>query len=567
MLSVIMSSGSSFYDLDIDLDSQSREPYLFGAWNGESSAVTEKSEIVELSNGLRIQGLTYAGGLSTFRGIPYASPPVGDLRFKPPVDFKKANSDEVMDCSDWGNYCLQRSGGSEDCLFLNVFVNLEVARKSKAPVAIFVHGGSYNSGASNQYDGAYNVDYWQGEGIIVTINYRLNVFGFLGSNELRENGDGTVGMWGIQDQRMAFKWVKENIELFGGDPDRVMIFGESAGAGSMSNHLTNKNSWPFFNSVALESGSMSQWSMQPMSLAETKYAMVLEATNCADADCLKSMSADQLYASIGNLTLTTDSSSGYTFWAPVCDGVEATEHPWFSAKKGVVHDVPILHGTNTDEGGMFTALDKQSATHKQLEFMWSSAGYLDADKMEALYVTDKQYPTEATGYSPYWYAGERSVGDIAFSCPDKFAADTISKHVKDGTLQNAKSYVYHFEHIPVYGEPEKMYVDHAAELAFTFHLRYLMENNGTDIATADLMSTYWGNFLLSSDPNHSHSFGVQLEKEGIAPWTTYSFDQVNVHTVAEGTAAGVKNIGSFKTDECDYLIPVLEEKIKESFAS
>ena len=112
-----------------------------------------------------------------------------------------------------------------------------------------------------------------------------------------------------------------------------------------------------------------------------------------------------------------------------------------------------------------------------------------------------------------------------------------------------------------------MYVDHAAELAFTFHLRYLMENNGTDIATADLMSTYWGNFLLSSDPNHSNSFGVQLEKEGIAPWTTYSFDQVNVHTVAEGTAEGVKNIGSFKTDECDYLIPVLEEKIKESFAS
>lgn len=553
-------SGVNLYHLD----SHQEAPVLKSV-DGLSSS---QSEVIELSNGMKIQGLEYAGGLNTFKGIPFAQSPVGANRFLPPKELEKTSSDEVKNCEDYANYCLQKSGGDEDCLFLNVFANLKVARENKkVPVAIFVHGGSYNSGSSNLYSGSSNVNYWKGEGILVTVNYRLNVFGFLGSDQLRENGDGTVGMWGIQDQRMAFKWVKENIDRFGGDPDRVMIFGESAGAGSMSNHLTNKLSWPYFNSVALESGSLPMWAMQPMSLAEEKYSLVLEATGCTNADCLRNMPAADLYEKTASLSSTSPvGNAGYTFWTPTCDGIEATEHPWFSAAKGVIHDVPILHGTNTDEGAMFTALDQNSATENQLKLMWGAADYLDNDKMESLYVTDKQYPTD-TGYSFYWYAGERSIGDLVFSCPDKYAANIISKHLKEGTLQNAKSYVYHFEHISEFQPPQMQVVDHASELPYTFHMTYLMQDNSTDVPVADLMSTYWGNFLLSGDPNHQQSFGVQLDKEGIAPWAPYSFDQINVHAVEDGTASGVRNLESYKTDECDYLIPIIENNIKESFAS
>lgn len=547
---------------------ESSKTDAFGLTGGDDREASGGSKVLELANGMRVQGLTYKGGLSTFKGIPYAMPPVGERRWKPPSELENISSTEVVDCADFGSACLQSNGGDEDCLFLNVFIqNLDSSKKK--PVAIFVHGGSYTTGASNQYDGGYNADYWRGEAILVTINYRLNVFGFLGSEELRSGDvDGSTGNYGIQDQRMAMKWVRDNIAAFGGDPEQVMIFGESAGAGSMSIHLTNQKSWPYYNKIALESGTMSPWTMQPMKLAQTKYNMVMEATGCGSAECLRSMPAAQLFMYASNVT-SDNPDTTYIFWSPVCDDVEATTHPWLSIKDAAsVRDVPMMHGTNTDEGGMFTWLNKQNATNAQLRLMWGGAGYLDVNEMEALYVTDKQYPTASTGYSPYWYAGERSVGDFNFGCPDLYAANTISGHVNSGKLQQARSYIYHFEHIAQYSIVEKPYVDHASELAFTFHLLYLMRNNDTtDIQCADLMSTYWGNFIVSGDPQAQHSFGVQLNDENIPEWTPYSSEKINVHAVQQGTSAGVSNLDStFKRQECDYLIPVLEKKISEDFA-
>ena len=346
-----------------------------------------------------------------------------------------------------------------------------------------------------------------------------------------------------------------------------MIYGESAGAGSMSVHFTNKNSWPYFSKIALESGSMTPWVMQPMNLAQTKYNMVLEAAGCEDSECLKNLPASQL-SSIALDVYSNNPDPSYTFWSPVCDGVEATTHPWFTIKDAAgVHDVPMMHGTNTDEGAMFTVLDKEDATDKQLRLLWSSVDYLDVDKMEALYVTDKQYPTASTGYSPYWYAGERSVGDINFVCPDLYTANTISEHLQQGKLQNAKSYIYHFEHISGFSENQKPYVDHAAELPYTFHFLFMMKNQTADLECANLMSTYWGNFIISSSPQVQHQFGVQLEDKGIAEWSPYSADKVNVHAVEQGSADGVRTLDtSFKKEECDYLIPLIENKIRKDFA-
>lgn len=175
--------------------------------------------------------------------------------------------------------------GSEDCLTLNVYVNLNATAASSEPlpVAIFVHGGAYINGASHLplYDGVDMLEFWKGKAILVTVNYRLNIFGFVGSDALRsrDSDSGSTGNYGIQDQRLAFDWVHKNIgklfniwwhcsfflnnfgffvASFGGDPEKVTIFGESAGAGSMSAHLVMPRSRGLYHRVVLESGAFAE---------------------------------------------------------------------------------------------------------------------------------------------------------------------------------------------------------------------------------------------------------------------------------------------------------------------
>ena len=267
---------------------------------GADVRVVVESEVVTLPNGMKLQGSKFATGVSAWRGIPYAQAPVGALRWQPPQEITDI-SEEVYNATAFGSSCLQKDWGAEDCLFLNVYANLDVSLNKEMneeglPVAVFVHGGTYETGSSTQYQGEYDVDYWNGQGILVTLNYRLNVFGFLGSDALRtqDQESGSTGNYGIQDQRLAFKFVQDNIKAWGGDPNRVMIFGESAGAGSMSVHVGAKKSWGYFSSVAMESGSNSKWVMQPLSVSELMYQKVLDATGCEDVQCLLDLDAQTL---------------------------------------------------------------------------------------------------------------------------------------------------------------------------------------------------------------------------------------------------------------------------------
>lgn len=192
--------------------------------------------------------------VARFAGIPYAKPPVGELRWAPPVEHEAYT--KQLDGTNLGSKCYQPAPGdgqSEDCLFLNgegkwiarsckwtfvshcslplVYAPVDaLSSGKKLPVMFWIHGGAYTSGASNDYDGDGLVAGSAGGVVVVTINYRLNVFGFLGSKELASTTlDKSCGNFGIQDQRLAMKWVSEHIGAFGGDSEDVLIFGESAG--------------------------------------------------------------------------------------------------------------------------------------------------------------------------------------------------------------------------------------------------------------------------------------------------------------------------------------------------
>ena len=516
-------------------------------------SIASSSPSVSLDSGTVINGITDPknADVNAFLGIPFAVPPLGALRFLSPLAYNY-QGDEVIDASEFGNVCYQphlpdfSQPMSEDCLNLNVWVNKNNGggdENDLVPVGIFVHGGSYETGSGSWYSGADLVEYLDGDAIIVTVNYRLNVFGFLGSDELRslnvDGGDNSTGNAGIQDQRLAMQWVKENIAAFGGDPTRITIFGESAGAGSMSNHLTMKKSFEFFDQVILESGSLSQWGTQPMWVTQSVYEQLLDKTRCGDmgVQCLLSMTPDDLLKAATNRIYN---SSSYLGFAPTADGVEIDSHPWIVVKNGAAKDVPILHGTNRDEGSLFAHLDK-NCTESDLNKMWSSK--FDEDKIEILrqiYLVDNAgtYPTDVEGTTLFYWAGIRSIGDVEFSCPAKFLSMSVESSDND-------SFMYHFRYKTTDGD----LVPHGAEINYVFH-RAL--NRGNNEMVKDFMSTSWKNFFAHGNPNG--------EEDG--EWVDWKKDSDSVlvvdvtNTVEQG----------LKKEECDFFIPGLDDVLEADFS-
>ncbi|HEY1254514.1 MAG TPA: carboxylesterase family protein, partial [Terracidiphilus sp.] len=202
------------------------------------------------------------GKVNAFLGLPYAAAPVGDLRWKapqPPAKWK-----DTRDATQFGAHCaqgrvfddmiFQDGGPSEDCLFLNVYTPADAKEKSKLPVMFWIHGGGYAGGASSEP--RHNGDFLPLKGVVlVTINYRLGVFGFLATADLAREANGAAGNYGLLDQVAALQWVKENIKNFGGDPGNVTIFGESAGSFAVSTLMASPVARGLFQKAIGESGS------------------------------------------------------------------------------------------------------------------------------------------------------------------------------------------------------------------------------------------------------------------------------------------------------------------------
>lgn len=531
--------------------------------------------VVILTDGTTLEG-TESGSISIFKGIPYAEAPINNLRFAPPKAWINPNVSQILDATKFGHACTQAlwgddglfDDGSEDCLFLNVYVNMDYASSAAAPlpVGVFVHGGSYITGSSSLplYEGSDMLDFMAGKAILVTLNYRLNVFGFLGSEALRSQDpeSGSTGNYGIQDQRLAFDWVRANIGAFGGDSEKITIFGESAGAGSMSNHLTMKKSWSSFDQVILESGAFADWVVTPLSSAQTTYDAMLELLHCDAAHDAENFAKDGgvaclLGKSDLELKRAAMAYAGATslLYAPVVDGVETVTHPWIALANGDVADVNILHGSNSDEGAIFTALH-HDIDEEALVKHWTDFGYSaeEIEQLTALYVTDKTYPEVKWGEaSVYWWAAQRSYGDDFMSCPGKYTSQQLSLLQSTGK-RSRSTYFYHFEHEPRNTEV----VRHVSELEFTFHQNELLRHPD-DSKMADVMTSYWGNFFNSGNPNKVYINGPTLLPE----WREYTHD--GDETIAIRAFNDAPMVSGLKEPECDFAIARTDTKLRSIY--
>ncbi|EAT43438.2 AAEL005113-PA, partial [Aedes aegypti] len=301
-----------------------------------------------------------------FSGIPYAEPPVGDLRFKPPVPVQKFDRD-VLDCQKEGSNCYSymyyppenEEFASEDCLFLNVYTPKLLKDQDVAtlPVMLWIHGGGFNLGSGDA--AVYGPEFLlQEEVVVVTCNYRLGTFGFLYLPSV-----GIYGNMGLKDQRLVLKWVNENISRFGGDPSNVTLFGESAGGASVHlNYLADSSRQYFHKAICMSGVSYNPWVLQSNPEAKArKLAELMGAKSTSDNDTLMEANAkDLLLHSPDVLSENEKRTNKYFAFTPVVES-ECSEESFLmenfisSMMKPNMTKIPMMTGVTSNEGLLVAA--------------------------------------------------------------------------------------------------------------------------------------------------------------------------------------------------------------------
>ncbi len=453
---------------------------------------------VKVQSGVLEGAGAQSDGVRIFRGVPFAAPPVGGMRWKEPQPVSRWKG--VHQAAQFGPRCMQQplfsdmnfrsNGVSEDCLYLNIWTPAK-PRKQKPllPVLVYFYGGGFAAGDGSEY--RYDGESMATKGIVaLTVNYRLGVFGFMAHPELTaESPHHASGNYGLLDQAAALAWVQKNIKAFGGDPKRVTIAGESAGSASVSAQMGSPLSRDLIAGAIGESGSVIQGglSAQPLAQAEkagTDFASAQGAKTIAD---LRAVSAENLLAAAGKLPWGTFDIAvdGYFFPQPP-DAIYAA---------GQQAHVPLLVGWNSQEGSWQGVLGTQEPTPENYAKAVSARFPGHGDELLKVYPgeTREQVMASATDMA--------SDGFIGFSTW-KWA----DLHATTGGGQPVYRYYYARPRPAVVGksEPENPGAVHSSEI------EYAMGNLPTnkvfswtpdDYKVSATMQAYFANFIKISNPN------------------------------------------------------------------
>jgi para-nitrobenzyl esterase len=451
-----------------------------------------------------VRGTVTSAGVREFLGIPYAAAPVGNLRWHPPVPH--APWFQPLDATQFANHCPQTASPfgiastTEDCLFLNVFTpdSNAGAIPSPRPVMVWLHGGALVDGESNDYDPTAFVK----DGVIVvTINYRLGILGFLAhpafaaeKTDPTHDGDfatGSAGDYGLMDQQLALRWVRDNIIFFGGDPLNVTIFGESAGGLSVFSQLASPSSANLFQKAIIESGAYNQ-TTQTLATAEAAGTAFATAAGCSGqtAACLRALPVSTI--------LVNQNPAGYT---PNLDGNFLPLSLGTALATGQFHHVPIIQGSNHDEWRLFTALD--------FDLTIGPIGNNEAAYEAALAslvgpgapIVAAEYPLSSFPSADLAFATAGT--DVVFACPAYGADLSVSQFVP------LSAYEFNDENAPQDFLPPVTFpygAAHASELQYLFNLPITVPRpplNTQQVQLSSDMQHYWTNFAKSGTPNGS----------------------------------------------------------------
>jgi para-nitrobenzyl esterase len=491
-----------------------------------------------------VRGALVGASARAFLGIPYAAPPVGDLRWKPPA--APAAWSDARDATAYGHDCMQTDLGTgkpargviEDCLFLNVWTPFS-APSRPAPVMVFIHGGGFitGSGSVPTYAGAKLSS--RTGALVLTLNYRLGPFGFLTHSALAlEAGQAGAPPFGLLDQRAALAWVKRNAAAFGGDPNDVTIFGESAGGTSVCAHLAMPGSRDLFHRAIVESGPCDSLAFGALDQATAQGDDFAKALGCSGvagvvsgapsvAACMRAKSADDV-ASALKVRPALFGSPG-VLWPPVVDGTELPHAPNDAFAGGQAAPVPVILGTNRDEGDLFTAVWASAFGHELTEDEITTALHVVYSDAASRAILDHYPLARFSGPSAQ---GSTIITDGLFVCPTRRAARALASH---GNATYLYQFVYPFKPplLPNVG------VAHSFELPFVFGTTLAGKNIGDDEEPlSNAMMGYWSRFALRGDPNG----------EGAPSWPRYDAAS-DTNVVLDATITTATGLAH---DACDF---------------
>ena len=452
-----------------------------------STVVAADTKPVKVTGGL-IRGVS-DHGLRTYEGIPFAAPPVGDLRWRSTQPVKPWAG--IKHATAFAPECMQNQARnaslglpimpiSEDCLYVNVWTPAKSA-KAHLPVMVWIYGGGFWAGGTSlpMYDGAALA---RRGVVVVSFGYRLNAFGFLAHPELSaEASDHASGMYGVQDMIAGLKWTKANAAAFGGDPRNVTIFGQSAGGAAVSILAASPEAKGLFERVISESGgrfapakNSDEGGSNSVTLASGEkhgqaYLAKLHVSTIAEA---RKLPAD---------VVMTEAAAEQGSFQPVQGGRIMPEDAWIAYQNGRFNDVPVLIGSNSDEGA-YAIKAATAAEHE--DFIRKGFG----EKADALL---KAYPNGSDGLTLHSARNIRR--DTSFGWQTWAWARQQSEHGK------AKVFMYYMTHRPP-GTPGGQGATHGTELPYVFG-HPAKTWTAEDMALSDTLAGYWVNFAKHGDPN------------------------------------------------------------------
>ena len=464
------------------------------------------------------------GDIHVFKGVPYAAAPVGDLRWRPPNPAPEWDGE--LDATKFGPACMQHRTNptsiyaedlpamSEDCLMLNIW---QPKNAKKAPVFVWIHGGALAGGASHlsMYDGAALAESGL---VVVSINYRLGVIGWLAHPELSaESPDDVSGNYGLLDQIAALEWIQQNIEAFGGDADNVTIAGESAGALSAMYLMTSPRARGLFHKVIAQSAYM----ISTPALKEPRYGVpsaesigvyVANALNAKDISAMRALDAD---------ALTKNAiKAGYIAWGTV-DGVLMPDEIVNVFDRGEQAPVPIIAGFNSGEIRSLRALLPKAPKNADAYEAAIKEGYGDlADDFFA------QYPSEQLSES------------MLATTRDAMYGWTSERLARKQSEIGENGFLYIFNHGYPAANDAGLHAFHASEIPYVFGTIYKVAPNWPEIPNtptekrlSDAMLAYWSSFARDGAPS----------APGEPAWRPYSRDESYMYFEAgpEGSATNL----------------------------
>ena len=456
---------------------------------GQSHSQGQGTALVVTTADGAVRGKTGAAA-DEFLGIPYAAPPVGPLRWRPPQP--AASWTGLRDATSFAPHCPQPASPfgiasmSEDCLYLNVFTPAGPRRGGGRPVLVWIHGGALVTGESNDYDPAKLVSHGT---VVVTINYRLGALGFLAHPALAGRPGGPSGNYGLMDQQAALRWVQRNIRQFGGDPRNVTIAGESAGGLSVLSQLASPGARGLFARAIVESGAYNL-TQTPLAAAETAGEAFAAQAGCASqtAACLRGLPVSTI--------LANENPSGYT---PDFDGSVLRQSIGTALASGQFNRVPIINGSNRDEWRLFVAIaELAGAPVTPANYQAAIASTLGVSPAVAAVIA-AQYPLSAFP-SPAVAIG--AVGtDAIFACPALKVDQSASAFVP------TFGYEFNDENAPERFLPPVSFpygAAHASELQYLFGLPTAPIPGALTAPQQRLaasMRRYWTNFAARGFPS------------------------------------------------------------------